>query len=86
MTFRLVIVAGCLAVAVLAVGIYLLAIEPLSHSAAVEDARIAAAFCSKDVTPDRAREMVEEIHDKGASWAEAARTFRVLIGCSLSKR
>jgi len=86
MTFRLIIIAGCLALGLVLTGLYFLVVEPLSHSAALEDARVAAAFCNKEITPDRAREMVEEIHSRGGSWAEATKTFRTLIGCSLAKR
>jgi hypothetical protein len=53
---------------------------------ALQDARAAAAFCHPPgIDSAFAEAGVEKLHDAGASWAEAAKAFRVLIGCDFSK-
>ena len=52
---------------------------------AVDDARIAARFCGdSSVNGAFAEQTVQRLHDEGASWRDAAKQFRVLIGCSPS--
>jgi hypothetical protein len=49
---------------------------------ALADAKIAVAFCGpKDMTEAATQNDLTNLHNAGESWAEAAKTFRVLLHC-----
>lgn len=58
----------------------------IERDRALNDARIAAAFCNRgrNFTSAFAEESVQRLHDYGMSWAAAAWTFRWLIDCNPS--
>ncbi len=49
---------------------------------ALADAEVAVAFCGpKDMTEAAIQNNLANLHNAGESWADAAKTFRVLIHC-----
>ncbi len=67
--------------AVMAIGVYFTFATAKEREAAINDARAAALFCQK-MTADEGQDRVEQLHAEGASWPDAAKAFRSLIGCS----
>jgi hypothetical protein len=63
-------------------GLGLFAIGAIQRSNAIDDAKIAAAFCASSLSKTEAESAVIRLHDEqGMAWADAATTFRRMIGC-----
>ena len=54
------------------------------HSAAIADANRAVALCGvKGIDEAQIEGMLQNLHDAGATWPNAAKKFRTLVNCSV---